>query len=201
MTDSVKFIFKTLIKVPVIIFFSFLVFNIFAFFFIYFKMLGVSYVIMQTAVENNYLPASEANTLYNYVDSFNDIMMVENAGVIIYAVDTSGDGTWEIGEIHTMTSASDTTPIYGDSDARTRKQYGREVTVGVQCNYKLVWPLDYRSTTVGEEGVAGLDDSKTTTFKSDSELEQDRKDAESDCNIRIVYTVPGLKYYPDMLTY
>ena len=51
MSDEVKFIFKTLLKVPVIIVVSFLILNIFAFFFIYFKVLGLSYVVMQTAVK------------------------------------------------------------------------------------------------------------------------------------------------------
>ena len=54
MTDGVKFIFKTLIKVPVYIVAAFGIFNIFAFCFIYFRLLGVSYVVQQTAIENTY---------------------------------------------------------------------------------------------------------------------------------------------------
>lgn len=195
MEDGVKFIFKTLIKVPVIIFFSFFVFNILAFFFMYFKMLGASYVVMQTAVENNYLPAQEAQTLYEFVNTFNDIEMVEDASVVI-AADLGTDGSYY--NIRTMSDVTDTSALYGDADARKRRQYGSTVTVGVTCNYTLIWPLDYRATTAGNTGVAGMS-SNTTSFKSDAQLASDRESAKSKVPITIIYTVPGLKYYPDML--
>ena len=66
MSDSVKFIFMTLIKVPCIIFAAFFIFNIFAFFFIYFKVLGFSYVVMQEVVENNYINNSSVENRNNY---------------------------------------------------------------------------------------------------------------------------------------
>jgi hypothetical protein len=192
MSDSVKFIFKTLLKVPIIIFVSFFILNIFAFFFIYFKVLGTSYVVMQVAVENNYLPASELMTLYDYVDEWNDIPMVNNASIIVY-----DDGT----DIYTMQHHADTDAVYGDLDARTRKQYGKTVTCGVRCEYTMVWPLDYRETTVNEAGVNGLNGNNFQGFKSEAELEQAREDKLFTFPIEISYTVPGLKYYPDMLTY
>jgi hypothetical protein len=195
MSDSVAFIFKTLIKVPVIIFVSFFILNIFAFSFIYFKLLGISYVVMQTAVENNYLPASEAATLCNYVDTLNTAEMVENAAVVVYYDSSTG-------QVGTMNSSNTTTAVWGNADARKRRQYGREVTVGVTADYVFVWPIDYRHTTTNDTGVAGMDDSVNTTFRSDAELQQIREtETTSRNNILITYTVPGLKYYPDMLTH
>ena len=81
MTDSVKFIFKTLIKVPIFIFVAFFILNIFSIAFIYFKMLGLSYVVMQTAVENNYLPDSEVSMILTYLnDISNGIVELKNNG-------------------------------------------------------------------------------------------------------------------------
>lgn len=205
MSDEVKFIFKTLIKVPVIIMVSFFILNVFAFFFIYFKVLGTSYVIMQVAVENNYLPASEIQQLYTYINDWNasagGVPMVENAGIIVFT-----DGT----DVKTMTNISDTTPIYGEKDARTRKQYGNSVTCGIRCDYTMVWPLSYRETFKGADydttsdttGVAGFDgEGGADGFKDDTELETMREGKWYTFPIEITYTVPGLKYYPDMLTY
>ena len=53
MAENVKFIFKTLIKVPIIIFVTYFIVNLFAFTVSYFRLLGVSYVVLQTAIENN----------------------------------------------------------------------------------------------------------------------------------------------------
>lgn len=195
MADEVKFIFKTLLKVPAIIFVCYFILNIFAFFFIYFKMLGASYVVMQVAVENNYLPKSELYELWDYVDTMNDIPMVNGTARIIVGQDNSNNYI-------TMNSRSDVNGNSSNkSDARIRQQYGRTVTCGVQCKYTMVWPLDYKETTQGETGVDGLNGSNFTGFKDNATLAQDRKDKEYQANIRIVYTVPGLKYYPDMLTY
>lgn len=172
MSDSVKFIFKTLIKVPIIITAAFGIFNIFAFCFIYFKMLGLSYVVMQTAVENNYLPKNELQSLYQYMqDDIGAIDMVESASIVV-AKDDSGN-------LATMTSATDTSASSGFArDARTKKQYGSEVDVGVTCKYKILLPL-----IDGGEGKTADE-----TYKS----------LEVTFPITIVYKVPGLKYYPDL---
>lgn len=184
MADSVKFIFLTLIKVPIIIFIAYGILNLFAFCFIYFKMLGVSYVVMQTAVENNYLPASELNTLYTYVDSFNNISMVENATIIVggTGLDTSNPN------YAVMSNSGDTAATIPDngtnsSDARSKKQYGRTVTVGVTCDYKFIWPLMPNKV----QGMGSTTPPQTNTG---------RVTANND--ITIVYTVPGLRYYPDL---
>ena len=202
MSDEVKFIFKTLFKVPVIIFVSFFILNIFAFFFIYFKVLGASYVVMQVAVENNYLPPAELNQLINYVDEWNDIPMVAtgSAGVIVDA-DESGNDTY----VNNRNGHRVDEVAYTATDARTRQQYGGTVTCGARAEYKLVWPLDYRETTKNESGVDGhwgtANYGNFEGFKDEAELEQSRKEKEGDLTISLHYTVPGLKYYPDLLTY
>lgn len=190
MHNEVKFIFKTLIKVPVIIAVAYAIFNLFAFCFIYFKVLGVSYVVMQTAVENNYLPASELIMLYDYVDGFNDIDMVENASIIV-AVENKSSDTPNYIAMNNRTDTSPTIAGVADAhDARTRVQYGHTVTVGVTADYVFVWPLDYRTTQRDADGnLVSADD-------SGGYMGQDR----TNNNIVIVYDVPGLKYYPDLLS-
>ena len=78
MSDGVKFIFKTLLKVPIIILVTYAIFNAFAFSLSYFKILGFSYVAMQTAVENNYLPTQELNTLTTYLTDLETEMLTIN---------------------------------------------------------------------------------------------------------------------------
>ena len=59
MTGTVKSIFKTLVKVPVTIIVAYFIINLVLFSYFYFRFAGVSYVIMQTAMENNYIPETE----------------------------------------------------------------------------------------------------------------------------------------------
>lgn len=78
MSDSVKGIFKTLIKIPVIIIICYAVFNAFAFGITYFKMLGLSYVAMQTAMENNFIPARERATIEDWMQNEIETGIVQN---------------------------------------------------------------------------------------------------------------------------
>ena len=70
MNDEVKFIFKTLIKVPVIIIISYLVFNIMMFINFYFRGLGTSYLIMQEVAINNYIPATDRGSITETARTF-----------------------------------------------------------------------------------------------------------------------------------
>lgn len=188
MTDSVKFIFKTLIKVPLIIMATYIVFNLFGFVFTYFRLLGFSYVAMQTAVENNYIPTSESQTLQSYLDSM-DTGIVSNLAL---GCDTTG--------------SSDGIMLDCNSDEgktqNEKVQYGTEITVSVCAKYNWIWPgmnmagkdgarANAMGITAPEDGEGGLVeavDEATTTDPSDP----------SQFNIIIQYTVPGLKYYPDL---
>lgn len=133
MSDDVKFIFQTLIKVPVIIFEIYLVFNVFCFMFIYFKTLGISYVVMQTVVENNYIPQEDMNNLNGYINQLLGITFVETQ-------DKNGNKT----EI-----------IVGDN---TRTQYGATKECGVRVCYKFQWPLRPDQQTDNGVAVNGLGD-------------------------------------------
>ena len=183
MSGGVRFIFKTLIRVPIIIMAFYLVFNLFAFSLTYFKLLGFSYVVMQTAVENNYLPQQEMDSLNKYLADLTDTGVVDNATLI-----TVGSKPGE-----SLQDANGNT-------SGAKRQYGSKVTIGVQAHYRWVWPLTVKETTVGETGVEGMNGNSFNGFKSDAELEQARKSYEEnpDNNIIIKYTVPGLKYYPDL---
>ena len=236
MSDEVKFIFKTLMKVPVFIIVSFLILNMFAFFFIYFKVLGLSYVVMQTAVENNYLPPTEIRTLCKYAQTFEDIPMVTNAAIVVakngndytYTQDV-GDNTYiyqsskdETGKDRAQNSEGGGGELgtksyeYVDMESQTdgtalkKVQYGKSVTVGVHCGYKLVWPLGYKETINGvttknadDDGTNGVEGYNTgknfAGFKSDEQLASDREDKATMIQFDICHTVPGLKYYPDLL--
>ena len=204
MSDEVKFIFKTLIKVPIMIFVAYVILNIFAFFFIYFKALGMSYVIMQTAVENNYLPTTELRTLYSTINGWNNgqpngIPMVENASIVL---DYNGNTPV------VMTNINDTSPS-GTDDARYRRQYGKNVTCGLTLNYTIIWPLSHRETLEGADldstgdtvGVGGFNGGGAAVTTDTNRLRQLRERKAFTFPITLTYTVPGLKYYPDMLTY
>lgn len=161
MSDSVKFIFKTLIKVPCYIMVAYFILNIFAFAHTYFKMLGLSYVVMQTAVENNYIPDTELNQLNNYIQNQTTAFCV-NPNIVI-------------------------------SD-NTRKQYGATVEVGVTYDFRMIWPLipieaDEDFTGQETDGIENWNNSVATI------------DNDKGWNtVSIMYTVPGLKYYPDLST-
>lgn len=193
MSDDLKFIVKTLLRVPVIIFFSYLVFNVIFFFFIYFRMLGFSYIVMQTAVENNYLPTQELTTLQTTLDGYNSIPMVET-GTARVIVGMNGSNPVHVGD------------AFVADDARQKRQYGHSVTIGVECDYKMIWPFIGRETHVNDSAVQGLNTTDTFQgFRTDT-LTRQQQLVENDggtslTNIRITYTVPGLKYYPDLLTY
>lgn len=172
MSDTVKFIFKTIIKVPIIIIVCYLVFNVFAFGLSYFKMLGLSYVAMQTAVENNYIPQAERQSLSSYMTDTLQTDILQNVN---------------------FTEGSDITD-------GSRKQYGGTVTVGVSAHYKFLWPLQPKEQHAGDAGVDGMNNSGSYRGdKSDQEMKDAREAYDSDRNnIVIEYKVPGLKYYPDM---
>lgn len=166
MSDEVKFIFMTLIKVPVIIFIAFFIFNLFAFFFIYFKMLGLSYVAMQETVENNFIPKNLAIQFNNVFESIDDIPMASDTTLIcgqtddadpeliLWAKNSQGNPVYVYsnGEVANLTDF-DTSVA---KSALERTQYGQQRLIGVHCRYTFVWPLSHASL-VSDTGVHGYD--------------------------------------------
>ena len=107
----------------------YLIFNLFAFGLTYFRLLGFSYVVMQTAVENNYIPKSELNTLSNYLTSITSTGMVDQANLV--TVDATGKSVV-------------IDPVSG-TGAPLKQQYGLPVTIGVSAHFKVIWPLTPRA--------------------------------------------------------
>lgn len=178
MQDDVKFIFKSLIKVPVIIFEVYFVFNIFCLMFIFFKTLGYSYVVMQTVVENNYVPAQEVQSLDNQLRELRKIQFVggdENNCALAHIV-------------------VDGEPVYPGNTAgngkNTRTQYGSVKSCGVYVNYKIQWPLRPDQQSSNGQAVGGLQGGAGEYTKFGP--------SETGVPITITYKVPGLQYYPDL---
>lgn len=197
MSDDVRSIFKTLIKVPCIIFVSYLVFNIFAFTFTFYKVLGASYIVMQTVVENNYIPPNDYDSITDYLST-----VTNSASLIGDCYITAGwDGS---------TTKPPQMSRSGGNNRRT--QYGSvKKEVGVYCEFIMQWPLmPTEQTTDYDEskgfGMAGQGDAvtgfsgQTITAASGSDLEARRNDKSHRLAIpiTITYTVPGLQYYADL---
>lgn len=174
MSENVKFIFKTLLKIPIIVLVVYAVFNVFAFSLSYFKILGFSYVAMQTAVENNYIPDEESKTLDTYLRSM-ETYMLENC---------------------TLTCDTD---ITSGSNENKKVQYGTPIKVTVSAHYRFIWPLMPAEQRTGA-AVEGMNGQNTGSELTDDQLEEARQAYENNAknNIVIEYTVPGLKYYPDL---
>lgn len=170
MQDDVKFIFKSLIKVPVIIFEVYFVFNIFCLMFIFFKTLGYSYVVMQTVVENNYVPAQEMASLNDQLAELGNIKFVHSATVVV-----------------TEPGSSSTDASYNE-----RTQYGSVKRCGVQVQYEIQWPLRPDQQTDNHQAVNGLQGGGGNYTNVGHTY------SAPDIPITITYKVPGLQYYPDL---
>ena len=180
MASSVKSIFKTLLKVPWIIFITYLIFNIFAFGLTYFKLLGFSYVVMQTAVENNYIPPEELDSLNRYLENITDTGVIGDASLVLKDENDSNI-----------------------RPATEKRQYGMPVTVGVQAQYRFIWPLTPKEQlkSKGDSFIGyGSNTGNFSGYAGDAVLEARREEIadNKDNNINITYTVIGLKYYPDL---
>lgn len=193
MTENVKFIFKTLLRVPIIILVCFAVLNVFAFGLSYFKLLGVAYVSMQTAIENNYIPVQEYTTLKGYLDK-QETQMLEN--INLTCITGNAVGTVDPNTLGTF-----------DEQYNIRYQYGAPVTVTVSAHYRFVWPLmpvEQTSNGVAATGYSVQGGAYTGKIRGNDLNEdqlEDRLEAYENNpqnNIVISYTVPGLKYYPDL---
>ena len=200
MEDGVKFIFKTLIKVPIIIVVSYLIFNIFSFTVAYFRLYSVAQMVNSIVMENNYIPGTptddaSSGTLYGQINDYiqNNIStaLLQDVRVII-----------------------DTDPTDGISDDNTRVQYGRTANVSVQGRFVWLLPLvniqgEYLATGVG--GIGGAGGSATAVANPDA-IRNERGFGDgtgyneaaigshgAQSTINFEYSVPCMKYYSDIL--
>lgn len=210
MADSVKYIFKTLIKVPCIILVCYMILNAFMFVYSYFKVLGLSYVVMQTAVENNYLPNDQLAMLDDYAKSLAYNKSLAKGSVLSHCrvvpgkltVTEAATGGW--GDGNSPWTAG--WEPKSDGSARIRHQYGASVTCGVVAKLDFIWPLDTREVLDNpDDQYLGWNSTGTFGgFADDSALESRRADkgdgtSANRNNVVIMFTVPGLKYYPDLM--
>ena len=182
MSEALRFIFKTLIKIPFIIMFTYFIANIFFFSLFYFKFTGISYSVMNVAMENNYIPPSEFAILNDTIRKIDeDSELIEGAHIV---------------------------PDKPNTNANDRVQYGTAITVGVEYRYRWLTPLMPQDTgqTPADlnSGSSIVDDSTASEGNINmSQAEAQRRIDELsrrslNSPIRIVYKVPGLQYYPDL---
>lgn len=168
MEDGVKFIFKTLLKVPIIIFVCYLFFNIFTFAFTYFRALGISYVVMQTVVENNYIPPQEKSTLQAYASSMTTEMAYN----------------WKI-------VGTETKQQYG-------KTANAGVSYTYKVIWPLMPYEQYNNEDGQVEGFNGTDTTGGWASDTELDSRREDSNHLLTFNITIDYDVPGLKYYADL---
>ena len=141
MSSGVRFIFRTLIKVPVIILISYLIFNIFAFMFTRTRIQGLTDIAVQTVAENNFLPQQEQDTLLNYAASF------EYAGGLVSNVtigcDTNKDNDGNSGVC---------TDVTKPNNDNIKVQYGTPITVTISARYNWIFPfIDTKNGSKADE--------------------------------------------------
>lgn len=202
--NSVASIFKILVKIPIIISVSYLIFNIFAFALCYFKVLGASYSLQQIVMENNYLPVNEADAFNKYLRGSSSIdldgletVFMDNIYAVVYTdnpVASTSTGRDRDGNVDTDSA------VNGVIGNNKRVQYGDTAYVGIVADFHAMWPWSYNELFVNDAGVtgwAGQYDARPqeTTFKSASEIENRRQ---STAKIDIIHPVIGLQYYSDL---
>lgn len=225
MNDEVKFIFKTLIKVPVIIIISYLIFNIVMFINFYFRGLGTSYLIMQEVAINNYIPATDrgsitetARTFENYDRgaSFDNETNKSITSDLIDAVviGVNNEGSFQTNEqiqdtIRAIAPSgnthSDNLSFIYNGDLADDSAIGRKVQYGtpIQCYfaYNFVFQMPLTHGVSGLEGSTE-DDGNESYITAADKAHTSNLENNSNGGFRTVvvfaYKVPALKYYPDI---
>ena len=203
MERGVSFIFRTLIKVPIIIMVSFFIFNIFAFTVSYFKVIGAVNAIQQVAIDNNFLPPEDVKTFEDYLAQEVNTTYLKNAQIIINTDGIDFDKQFINADGQRVdVDMNDFDPR--NTSVNERKQYGNTITVGVTAEYRFIWPLMHIETL--EDGSvqgygpgAGQANGVDETFTTADQQEAERKRrADSVGNITVVNKVIGMQYYSDL---
>lgn len=205
MSDGVKFIFKTLIKVPIIILISYFIFNIFSYTVAYFRLYSAAQMINSIVMENGYLPGDETDetTLLGQVKKYMDDNVSSNLLIPVGGNVCPG--------VTIETNGKSTSGSVADGN-NVRVQYGGEAKVTVSGHLVWLMPLVNVKGEYLKDGVNGISTSDGTAYTgviADAEAERERRgfkdgnDASSGVtnnksNITFTYTVPCLKYYSDI---
>lgn len=201
--SSVASIFKTLVKVPIVIVVSYLILNIFAFALSYFRILGASYSLQQIIMENNYLPEQEAASFARYLKSLETDFLTNVSAVVYTDIDPSMSytGRDDAGALLKSTTYSG---VIGNN---SRTQYGSTAAVGIVSNFKALFPWRYDQmfqnsdakknySGGGVEGWKVDNNIDSMNFRSDEDLHKNR--LFSTARIDIIHPVIGLQYYSDL---
>lgn len=192
MDDGIKYVFKTLVKIPIIVIVCYFFLNLFTFASAYLRMQGASNTIQRVVMDYNYLTQNDIETLEEYLAGIDERSSYLNNVQLIINTDNAFQ--------------QDNPDSYR---VNNRQQYGVSVACGVTAKYTPVLPL---ITTYGDmlesgevEGYgngSATDESSGGGFKDFEAIqaESDRRLAEvtENNNMTFVNTVIGMQYYSDL---
>ena len=193
MSGGVKFIFKTLISIPVIVTISYLILNIYGYAVSYFRVTALSYSVMQIVAENNYIPVDELEALAKYANSL-ETGILSDIAIVIGAEDATEE--FLLNNVIDFDGSSNTLIIKG-SPNNDKVQYGEVKKAGITAKFNWMNPFKfgkdsdikvagYKNTAKG--GKYGIGNADGNGGQVDYAKN----------NMTIVYNVVGLRYYPDL---
>lgn len=189
--DGVKFIFKTLIKIPIIIAISYLIFNLFSFTVAYFRMYSTAQMLNSIVMENNYIPGditdptTQLGQLQEYIDNNLETRLLRNVEIRVIDKDT------------------------GNSNERL--QYGHTQEVTLTGEFVWLLPLVNIQGEALSDGVEGIGGGGTGALRGDIDTQLQNRGFTGDYdasqigdhgaqpNIVFSYEVPCMKYYSDLV--
>lgn len=202
MENGVAWIFKTLIKVPIIIVTSFLIFNIFAFTVSYFRIIGAANALQQNVMSNNFLTKADRISFENYLDSLNTSYLTD----LHIVLDTEAYG-----------AINNQSLIDNRTFNNKRVQYGTPIDVGIVGTYQFVMPLQrievYDGQVEGDEvlgyggvgmGVSGTVSVKNYTANGSGAVAgvadgtNNKRSDRFKNRIAVINRVIGMQYYSDL---
>ena len=173
MASTVKFIFITLMKVPLLVIAAFFLFNIFAFSISLFQVMTLTNVAKQVAVENNFIPPEERHMFQRHMNFMSSRETLSN----VRFTDNTNFTRAQYGNNQTIGIEAQFHFIFPLLPNQQRT--GDGFVIGMQ------------DTDRAGLGVAWLDE---------IQLEQERELRRNNPlnMIRFEFQVPGLRYYPDL---
>lgn len=174
MSDGVKFVFKTLFKVPIFILAAYLLMNVLGIVTTYFKVQGIQYGLENIVTENNYISTQDLTKLmpqlwalgYSHnpaTGTWTKIAYVEEVGFLV--VDESGtEHRVQLPNPQTTSASVAATQIKNgidgcfttlDHSPTNRTQYGTSKVIGFYADYAVLWPLTVYDNAAGGSFTGG----------------------------------------------
>lgn len=203
MENGVAWIFKTLIKVPVIIAVSFLILNIFAFTVSYFRVVGAANTLQRAVMDNNFLTTADKESFEEYLKGLETSYLTD----IHYVINTDANKNTAV-SADSFKDAPRTGR--GAIIENKRRQYGNTIDVGIVAQYKFILPLQHvemveGGAVAGFGGMANsasgrmIDASGTRGMVAGVDNGTNSARASKFANtISVVTRVIGMQYYSDL---